>query len=226
MSMTFDFCFNIQDWSLFSVETISKNEEFGENESLETSNSKNSESIHNGFSKDTDPLNTETSAMSGDTNQNNSIHLDSLPCSEEISFSESGKESIDPDSESSDQNEDDMPPLIDNESVMNEKEKESETKSNKNNSSEITDNKNPTSLEENINPDTIKENDVKDECLHENIEEKTVDDEDDKEEEEYLDILGNGSLKRKVNMEQRDSKNVEYRDGNVDYIFQQFDIEI
>ncbi|XP_022330048.2 peptidyl-prolyl cis-trans isomerase FKBP8-like isoform X2 [Crassostrea virginica] len=178
------------------VETISKHEEFGENESLETLSSKNSESIHNGFSKDTDPLNTETSAMSGDTNQNNSIHLDSLPCSEEISFSEIGKESIDPDSETSDQNEDDMPPLIDNESVTNEKEKESEPKSNKNNISEITDNKN-TSLEENINPETIKENDVKDECLHENNEEKTVDD-DNKEEEEYLDILGNGSLKRKI----------------------------
>lgn len=206
------------------METISKHEEFGENESLETLSSKNSESIHNGFSKDTDPLNTETSAMSGDTNQNNSIHLDSLPCSEEISFSEIGKESIDPDSETSDQNEDDMPPLIDNESVTNEKEKESEPKSNKNNISEITDNKN-TSLEENINPETIKENDVKDECLHENNEEKTVDD-DNKEEEEYLDILGNGSLKRKVNMKQRDLKNVEYKDENIDYLFQKFDIEI
>lgn len=50
-----------------------------------------------------------------------------------------------------------------------------------------------------MNLDNVKENDVKDECLREINQEKICIGEDvEKEEEEYLDIFGNGFFKRKV----------------------------
>uniref|UniRef100_K1PHA7 peptidylprolyl isomerase n=2 Tax=Magallana gigas TaxID=29159 RepID=K1PHA7_MAGGI len=89
-----------------------------------------------------------------------------------------------------------MPPLIDNENVTNQSLMDQEKKSAMD-ESENKSNPEPTSVS--MNPDNVKENDVKDECLSEINQEKTCTGEDaEKEEEEYLDILGNGSLKRKI----------------------------
>lgn len=54
-------------------------------------------------------------------------------------------------------------------------------------------------ISDSMNLDNVKENDVKDECLSEINQEKICIGEDvEKEEEEYLDIFGNGFFKRKV----------------------------
>ena len=65
------------------------------------------------------------------------------------------------------------------------------TDQNKNNDSSRPDTDNPDLQTESRSPEHVKENDVEDECLHGTEKEE-------KEEEEYLDILGNGSLRRKV----------------------------
>lgn len=159
--------------------------------------SEKSEYIQNGFDKDSNSYPAESSVTSEDNvNMNNSVHLNTTSLSEEISFSESGKNASDQNSESSDQNEDEMPPLIDNENVTNQSLMDQEKKS----AMDESENKsNPEPISVIMNPDNVKENDVKDECLREINQEKTCTGEDaEKEEEEYLDILGNGSLKRKI----------------------------
>lgn len=181
--------------SLFSVESIPSQE--SEKLEIDGSLSEKSEYIQNGFNKDSNSYPAEPSVTSEDNmNMNNSVHLNTTSLSEEISFSESGKNTSDQNSESSDQNEDEMPPLIDNENVTNQslmdQEKKSEMDESENKS-------NPEPISVSMNPDNVKENDVKDECLREINQEKTCTGEDaEKEEEEYLDILGNGSLKKKV----------------------------
>lgn len=198
--MTFDIftsCVNpkLKNGSLFSVDSIPSQE----SEKLETdgSFSEKSEYIQNGFNKDSNSYPAESSVTSEDNvNMNNSVHLNTTSLSEEISFSESGKNASDQNSESSDQNEDEMPPLIDNENVTNQSLMDQEKRS----AMDESENKsNPEPIGVSMNPDNVKENDVKDECLSEINQEKTCTGEDaEKEEEEYLDILGNGSLKRKV----------------------------
>lgn len=185
----------LKNGSLFSVDSISSQE----SEKLETdgSFSEKSEYIQNGFNNDSNSYPAESSVTSEDNvNMNNSVHLNTTSLSEEISFSESGKNASDQNSESSDQNEDEMPPLIDNENVTNQSLMDQEKKS----AMDESENKsNPEPISVSMNPDNVKENGVKDECLSEINQEKTCTGEDaEKEEEEYLDILGNGSLKRKV----------------------------
>lgn len=157
--------------------------------------------------KDGDSVISELSNISeANTNQNSSIHIDSSeskdtsPLSESVSFPEDGKEmarETNQQSESSDENEEDMPRLIDNENVAkNDNEKLDSQKKvlidqNRNNDSSPQGSNNPDLQKETIDPEHVKENDVEDECLHEVDKEK-------KEEDEYLDILGNGSLKKKV----------------------------
>lgn len=172
---------------------------------IDGSLSEKSESMHNGFDKDSNSYNGDPSvALEDNRNMNNSVHLDtSTSPSEEISFSESGKITLDQNSESSDQNEDEMPPLIDNENVTNQNVMDQERKDimeeSDNNDLSFKSNENPEPVNFSMNPDNVKENDVKDECLPEINQEKACNGEDaEKEEEKYLDILGNGSLKRKV----------------------------
>ncbi|XP_056020499.1 peptidyl-prolyl cis-trans isomerase FKBP8-like [Ostrea edulis] len=157
--------------------------------------------------KDGDSVISELSNISeANTNQNSSIHIDSSeskdtsPLSESVSFPEDGKEmarETNQQSESSDENEEDMPRLIDNENVAkNDNEKLDSQKKvlidqNRNNDSSPQGSNNPDLQKETIDPEHVKENDVEDECLHEVDKEK-------KEEDEYLDILGNGSLKKKI----------------------------
>lgn len=185
---------------MFSVESISSQE----SEKLESdgSLSEKSEYIQNSFNKDSNSYPAEPSVTAEDNmNMNNSLHLNTTSPSEEISFSESGKNTSDQNSESSDQNEDEMPPLIDNENVTNQNLMDQEKKSamDKCENNDLSFKSNPEPINVSMNPDNVKENDVKDECLREINQEKTCAGEDaEKEEEEYLDILGNGSLKRKV----------------------------
>lgn len=186
--------------SLFSVESISSQE----SEKLESdgSLSEKSEYIQNSFNKDSNSYPAEPSVTAEDNmNMNNSLHLNTTSPSEEISFSESGKNTSDQNSESSDQNEDEMPPLIDNENVTNQNLMDQEKKSamDKCENNDLSFKSHPEPINVSTNPDNVKENDMKDECLHEINQEETCAGEDaEKEEEEYLDILGNGSLKRKV----------------------------
>ncbi|XP_061191968.1 peptidyl-prolyl cis-trans isomerase FKBP8-like [Saccostrea echinata] len=197
------------------MESVSSQDDYGKERSTDNiiDGKSGENSILSGYGKDSENNTTNSSVASeGNINQNNSVQLDSVASkdstslSEGVSFSEDGKAEVtDQHSESSDQNEEDMPPLIDNENVTkddNEKtysEKETVNDQDKDINSSTQSTGNTDSHIESMNPDNVKENDVKDECLKENNEEERDNTKDEKkEEEEYLDILGNGSLKRKI----------------------------